>query len=45
MNKEIIYNEHGHAIDPRKYDYWNELTQSEKNKLYARYVFICEQER
>lgn len=45
MNKEILYDNNRHAIDPRKYDYWNKLTQCEKNNLYARYVFICEQER
>ena len=45
MNKEILYNKDGHAIDPRQYDYWTKLSQSEKNNLYARFVFICEQER
>jgi hypothetical protein len=45
MNKEILYDENGHAIDPKQYAHWTKLSQSEKNNLYARYIFLCEQER
>lgn len=45
MNKEILYSLEGYPINPKLYGHWNKLTQSEKNNLYARYVFLCEQER
>lgn len=44
-NMEILYSIEGYPINPKLYGHWNKLTQSEKNILYSKYIFLCEQER
>lgn len=42
---ELLYSIDGHPINPKQYGHWKDLTQKEKNNLYSKYIFLCEQER